>query len=450
MKTLVKGIRYGALFAALAAFSGFVQTGQAASISVSGGDDGLGSVTRSNDQGECKKDVNYNQVGINITAGPGETVACVPPEGVGYSFPVGTTSVKCTATDANGFTADAYFSVTIQDTEDPDLNVAANQRNNDFGQCSAVVNYLDQSIDDNCKPTGVGCSNGSGPCAPPSFTCDPPSGSTFAVGIHTVNCTGTDASGNEVPNSFQVTVLDTEAPTISNPYFLILAPTNGCAGNVPFDVAAQDNCDPNPSIECILDGTTPVSSGDVISVGQHVIRCAATDNTGHGGFDHPESRNEFEVLVVAPLGNIIWHQPLVSSSCPGPGASHEDVPGIHKFKAGSLIPIQVAVRDCPSSLCNSGPDVTSQVNGYVVMQLIDQITGEVVSELPEDTTSIGDPSSGLMSHINGHLKYNLKTTGYPAGTVGDPTLQYRLTINIERISNSGITVYSESMFLETK
>ena len=41
---------------------------------------------------------------------PGVTVACVPPSGT--PFPVGTTTVTCTATDASGNTATCSFTVT--------------------------------------------------------------------------------------------------------------------------------------------------------------------------------------------------------------------------------------------------------------------------------------------------------------------------------------------------
>src|SRR3989441_10533652 len=45
--------------------------------------------------------------------------------------------------------------------------------------------------------------------------CNPVSGSTFSLGITTVQCTATDAHGNTGRASFTVTVQDTTPPVIS-------------------------------------------------------------------------------------------------------------------------------------------------------------------------------------------------------------------------------------------
>ena len=50
--------------------------------------------------------------------------------------------------------------------------------------------------------------------ASPDVTCTPASGTTFALGATTVNCSATDAAGNEATGSFTVTVRDTTAPVL--------------------------------------------------------------------------------------------------------------------------------------------------------------------------------------------------------------------------------------------
>ena len=50
--------------------------------------------------------------------------------------------------------------------------------------------------------------------ANPIVTCAPVSGSTFPIGVTTVNCSATDAANNTANGSFTVTVQDTTAPTI--------------------------------------------------------------------------------------------------------------------------------------------------------------------------------------------------------------------------------------------
>lgn len=66
--------------------------------------------------------------------------------------------------------------------------------NADPDQCSAVVHYPGPAATANCSAVPTACV--------------PPSGSTFAIGNTTVNCTATDGSGNTVACSFHVTVAD--------------------------------------------------------------------------------------------------------------------------------------------------------------------------------------------------------------------------------------------------
>jgi hypothetical protein len=69
---------------------------------------------------------------------PGVTVACVPPSGT--IFPVGTTTVTCTATDASGNTATCSFSVNIfnvcvQDRANPNAVLAWNTTTGEYIFC---------------------------------------------------------------------------------------------------------------------------------------------------------------------------------------------------------------------------------------------------------------------------------------------------------------------------
>jgi hypothetical protein len=51
----------------------------------------------------------------------------------------------------------------------------------------------------------------------PAIECIPASGSEFPLGLNTVSCSATDESGNSDIGSFEVTVVDTTAPTITAP-----------------------------------------------------------------------------------------------------------------------------------------------------------------------------------------------------------------------------------------
>src|SRR5262249_55202887 len=70
------------------------------------------------------------------------------------------------------------------------------------GQCSAPVNFAVTATDN----SGVA-----------TVACNPASGSAFAKGTTTVNCTATDGVGNQANCAFVVTVNDTEKPVINYP-----------------------------------------------------------------------------------------------------------------------------------------------------------------------------------------------------------------------------------------
>ncbi len=77
-------------------------------------------ITVGNDPGQCSAVVNFTPtVSDNC---PGVTYVCSPPSG--YAFPVGVTTVTCTATDAANNTEVCTFDVTVNDVEDPTITVS--------------------------------------------------------------------------------------------------------------------------------------------------------------------------------------------------------------------------------------------------------------------------------------------------------------------------------------
>jgi hypothetical protein len=140
--------------------------------------------------GQCQAVVNFT---VTATGIPTPTVTCVPPSG--STFPVGNTTVNCTA--SNGVPPDATcsFTVTVQDTQPPSITCPTNITTTiPPGSSTVVVTFPPPVATDNCP--GVVAS------------CVPPSGSAFPVGQTTVTCTATDASGNTAQCSFVVTTFD--------------------------------------------------------------------------------------------------------------------------------------------------------------------------------------------------------------------------------------------------
>ncbi|NWK06803.1 HYR domain-containing protein, partial [Marine Group I thaumarchaeote] len=132
----------------------------------------------------------YDNVGV--TSGP----TCTPESG--YNFPLGTTTVTCTATDAAGNVGTASFPVIIDQYNNPDPNppVVTPPSNiivQTTNQQGTIVTFSNGTATDNVGITG-------GP------NCEPISGSMFPIGVTTVTCVAYDTSSNVGTASFTVTV----------------------------------------------------------------------------------------------------------------------------------------------------------------------------------------------------------------------------------------------------
>ena len=112
----------------------------------------------------------------------------------GSTFPLGITTVTCTATDVSGLTATGSFTVTVSDLEPPVLvGMSANVDVDAApGATTQAVTFVVPTATDNRGIQGVGCNHASG--------------SSFPLGVTTVTCSATDLSGLITSNSFTVTV----------------------------------------------------------------------------------------------------------------------------------------------------------------------------------------------------------------------------------------------------
>ncbi|HEY6022479.1 MAG TPA: HYR domain-containing protein, partial [Candidatus Paceibacterota bacterium] len=124
-------------------------------------------------------------------------VTCTPPSG--SLFPVGTTTVTCSATDAAGNTGHSTFNIGVYyvapDTVPPVIAPHSN-----------IVTFLAHATDTSVVvpytlPTATDDRDGAVPVA-----CVPVSGSTFGIGSTTVTCTAQDAAGNTTQSTFVVGV----------------------------------------------------------------------------------------------------------------------------------------------------------------------------------------------------------------------------------------------------
>jgi hypothetical protein len=250
-------------------------------------------------------------------------VACTPSSG--SSFPVGTTPVSCTATDASGNQASAGFNVivTLTDNQAPTFtNVPSNSTTEATGPGGATVSWTIAATD-NADPN-------------PTINCTPASGSIFAIGTTTVNCRATDASGNFTDAApFNVTVQDTTPPTLTLPGDQNVETEDPGGKAVTYSVSATD----------IVSGSITPScnhaSGDTFPVGTTTVHCTATDGAGKS------SSGDFNVTVA-----LADHTPPVLS---GYGDKSVEANG----PAGSVVnfptPTAVDALDGPIGAVNCSP-----------------------------------------------------------------------------------------------
>src|SRR6185436_7229120 len=183
---------------------------------------------------------------------PGVVVNCVPASG--SSFPAGTTTVTCTATDTSSNTANCSFTVTVTPscviTCPADVTQSA-----DPGLCTALVNYPASTTTASCG----------------TVTCSPASGTVFQKGVTTVTCTPSVATP---PCTFTVTVVDNQAPTFPSgcPANQTVNNTPGlCLATVSFTTpTVTDNC-PGATVNCVP------ASGTTFPKGTTTVTCTATD-----------------------------------------------------------------------------------------------------------------------------------------------------------------------------
>jgi hypothetical protein len=189
--------------------------------------------------------------------------SCSPASG--SVFALGETSVSCHAVDAAGNVAlSTSFIVKVQDTTAPVIAAHADMVEEATSAAGTVVNYSNPSTSDAVDGAG-------------GASCSPASGSNFALGMTSVSCHATDATGNiALSTSFIVKVQDTTAPVIAAHADMIEEATSAAGAVVGYS---------NPSTSDAVDGAGAAScspaSGSNFALGMTSVSCHATDAAGN-------------------------------------------------------------------------------------------------------------------------------------------------------------------------
>ena len=177
----------------------------------------------------------------------------------GQVFPIGNTTIVCTAKDNSNNTAKSSFIVVIADRTPPRIQVP----NHNLIVANAT-NARGFVVDYNVSATDNVATNIHPICQPIA------SGQVFPIGNTTIVCTAKDNSNNTAKSSFIVVIADRTPPRIQVPnHNLIVAnATNARGFVVDYNVSATDNVATNIHPIC-----QPISSGQVFPIGNTTIVC---------------------------------------------------------------------------------------------------------------------------------------------------------------------------------
>ncbi|MGI9546586.1 MAG: HYR domain-containing protein [Flavobacteriaceae bacterium] len=297
-----------------------------------------------------------------------------------------------------GDTVDIVVSLGPFETVPPDIICPADiEVSNGADQCGAVVNY---ELFATCESDST------------ELIISPPSGSFFEMGTTVVNVSITDEAGNTSHCSFNVTVVDNQAPVLACPEdVLISIPEGETLGVVTYpEPVVSDNC-PGTTI------VTVPATGTICSIGTTEVMIIATDTAGN------IATCGFNVVIEADVArtNSVTGFVLVDAE------NNRDIMTLEEGWVVDLLAL-------PRTNFNIRANVTRDV-GSVALRL----TGAIKTYRTENKApfSLFGDSGG--NYYSGHLpigSYELTATPYTRSNLGGLT-GTPLTINFTIIESSG-------------
>ena len=358
------------------------------------------------------------------------------------SYPVATTTVNWTLTDAFGATVSCSHTVQVTDTTAPEIICPADiVMSTAPDTCGVVVAYT--------PPVGVDSCTG----ALTSLTSGLGTGAFFAVGNHTETYGVIDASGNTASCSFNISVLDDIDPVITCPADTTIGTDVGfCSAVFSYpDATATDNCD-----SLTVTQTGGLGTGSVFPAGLNTESWLATDTSGNVDscsfiitvIDDvaPEITCPSDTAIDNDAGSCFavfsFTEPVGTDNCPGattirtsglvPGASFPlgtTVQG-YRVSAGGLTDtcsFNVVVNDTTTLrlTCPGDTAVANETDSCTAFITIPQaIPAGLCTDYYADT-------SGTFALAAPGATISISFTGAPAGATGDALLNVYARGNID-------------------
>ncbi|WP_159092214.1 HYR domain-containing protein, partial [Aquimarina sp. Aq107] len=189
----------------------------------------------------------------------------------GAEIPLGTTTITWTASQTIGgtvYTNTCSFNFTVEDEEGPVLDTPFDDviLNVTPGTCNNTITLTPPTATDNCSEPG-------------DITITSNAPTTFLLGVTSVRWVLTDEAGNQANYDQLVTVVDNEAPTITNcpsSEIIVAAEGNSCQAAVSWPaLTATDLCSGTDSF------ISNFAPGSLFDIGTTTVIYTATDNDGN-------------------------------------------------------------------------------------------------------------------------------------------------------------------------
>ncbi|MBD3942469.1 HYR domain-containing protein [Microbacterium sp. NEAU-LLC] len=241
----------------------------------------------------------------------GLSADCLPASGA--IFPVGTTTVTCAATDAAHNTGSTSFTVTVSDTTAPSIVVPGDIQREADGPLGTQVAFTATALDlvDGALPVH----------------CVPASGTVFAVGVTSVECSAADAAGTIAVGRFEIRIVDTTPPVVTVPALDPIEATGPGGAPASFTSTAFDTVDGALPVTC------DAASGDTFALGATTVTCTAEDAAGNVG------EASFVISVVDTTAPVFAPQADLEVEATGPLGA----PASYEPTATDLVDAQVEV-----------------------------------------------------------------------------------------------------------
>lgn len=333
--------------------------------------------------------------------------------------------------------------------------------NNDPGLCGAVVNFSPAVAID--PEDGV---------ISTTQTAGPSSGSLFPVGVTTVTFSTTDSDGNTSTCTFEVTVVDNEAPNaICQNITIDLDPATGMASITAADVdnGSTDNC----GIDSM---TLDISSFDCSMIGENTVTLTVTDGVGNastctaivtvqdttapeivcvGGFGTFTQSEDFEAATL-PAGwstNMVtgnWDWTFGSGNMPsGPDFTtnaaifDDNAAGSGEVNVAELLsPVYDLTGATSAEISFDYANSIYQGDGKLIVEVYDGASWNEVLMVDTDVPPTNTGSIDVTSYINNNfqVKFTYDDEGNWSWGAGIDNFQ----LNYEAVTGGGLEVFLDA------